>query len=135
MSEDTTDIEGGCYCGNVRYRARDVGTAVTECHCSQCRRQAGHRYAVVDARTGNVAIEGEEHITWFRASPAAERGFCSTCGSHLFWRSLDDDDMGILAASIDAPTRLQMAGHIFVKDKGEYYEITDDLPQFAAEDA
>ncbi len=134
MSNDTKTITGGCYCGQVRYRARKVGTEITECHCSQCRKQSGHRYAVVDARAGDVEIDGEDNITWFRASPAAERGFCSTCGSHLFWRSLDDDDMGILAASIDEPTGLELTGHIFVEDKGDYYEITDGLPQFVSYD-
>lgn len=134
MSEDRRTTKGGCYCGNVRYRATEVGTEVTECHCSQCRRQSGHRYAVVDARAANVEVQGEEHITWFQASAAAERGFCSRCGSHLFWRSLGTDDMGILAASIDKPTGVRMARHIFVDDKGDYYEITDGLPQFVSDE-
>jgi len=134
MSGDTRTIGGGCYCGGVRYRADHIGTEVTECHCSQCRKQSGHRYAVVDARTGDVDIEGADNITWFRASPAAERGFCATCGAHLFWRSLEDDEMEILAASVDEPTGLELTSHIFVEDKGDYYEITDGLPQFISHD-
>lgn len=134
MSDDAGTISGGCYCGRVRYRARNIGKEVTECHCSQCRRQSGHRYAVADARPEDVELEGEDNITWFCASPAAKRGFCSICGSHLFWRSLEDDEMGILAASVDEPTGLELVGHIFVKDKGDYYEITDGLPQFEGSD-
>lgn len=134
MSEYHHNVEGGCYCGQVRYRANGVSETVTECHCSQCRKQSGHRYASVDTLAGNVEIEGEDGITWFRASPEAERGFCSVCGSHLFWRSLRDDDMGILAASIDSPTGLHMAGHIFVQDQGDYYQITDGLPRFIGYD-
>lgn len=134
MSSDRKAIKGGCYCGKVRYHASDVGTEVTECHCSQCRKQSGHRYAVVDARAGNVEVVGKDHITWFQASAAAERGFCAACGSHLFWRSLHDDDMGILAASIDEPTGVRLTRHIFVQDKGDYYEITDGLAQFASGD-
>jgi len=130
MSEQGRTINGGCYCGQVRYRASGIGTEVTECHCTQCRKQTGHRYAVVDARAGNVEIEGKEHVTWFQASPIADRGFCARCGSHLFWRSLENDEMEILAASVDEPTGLEMAGHIFVENKGDYYEITDGLPQF-----
>ena len=42
--------------------------------------------------------------------------------------------MAILAASIDEPTGLQLAAHIFVDDKGDYYEITDRLPKFAGYD-
>jgi len=127
-------VSGGCYCQRVRYRASRVSPEVTECHCSQCRKQSGHRYATAGARTSDVEIQGTASVTWFRASPHAERGFCSTCGSHLFWKSLNEDDMSILAATIDEPTGLRMANHIFVDDKADYYEITDGLPQFAGYD-
>jgi hypothetical protein len=134
MSEDLAEAEGGCYCGRVRYRARQVSREAVECHCAQCRRQAGHRYASSGARTSDIEIEGAGNLTWFRASPDAERGFCATCGSHLFWRRTREDYCGIFAASLDAPTGLHMAKHIFVADKGDYYEITDRLPQFAGYD-
>ena len=134
MGDDIKGASGGCYCGRVRYRASRVSSEITECHCSQCRKQSGHRYASTATRSGDVEIEGTANITWFRASPDAERGFCSTCGSHLFWRSLNDDEMAILAATIDEPSGLRMSGHIFVDDKGDYYEITDGLPQFAGYD-
>ncbi len=134
MSDDTRSVSGGCYCGKVRYRANGVSPEVTECHCSQCRKQSGHRYATVDMKAGDLEIEGRDNITWFRSSPAAERGFCSSCGSHLFWKSSTDDEMAILAASIDDASGFRMTSHIFVNDKGVYYEITDDLPQFISYD-
>lgn len=134
MSDDLQQVTGGCYCGRVRYRAGDVKRDVTECHCSQCRKQAGHRHASVGAKTSTIEIDGADKLTWFRASVDAERGFCTTCGSHLFWRRADEDYTSILAASVDEPSGLRMAKHIFVEDKGDYYEITDDLPQFAGYD-
>jgi len=134
MSDDIKDVNGGCYCGKVRYRANRAGPAITECHCSQCRKQSGHRYATVHAKTDDVEIEAADGMTWFRASSDAERGFCSTCGSHLFWRSLKDGEMAILAASIDEPTGFKLAKHIFVDHMGDYYEIDDGLPRFAGYD-
>ena len=134
MSEETKAVAGGCYCGKVRYRAHRASAEITECHCSQCRKQSGHRYAVVGTKTGEVEIEGTEGVTWFRSSDAAERGFCAACGSHLFWRSLSDDEMAILAASIDEPTGLKVTNHIFVESKGDYYDIDDGLPQFTGYD-
>lgn len=86
------------------------------------------------ARTSDVEIEGAANVTWYRASPDAERGFCSTCGSHLFWKQSEEDHTGILAASVDEPSGLRMAKHIFVDDKGDYYDIADDLPRFAGYD-
>jgi virginiamycin B lyase len=58
----------------------------------------------------------------------------SGCGSHLFWKPSNEDYIGILAASVDEPSGLRMAKHIFVDDKGDYYEITDGLPQYAGYD-
>ncbi|MDH3475533.1 MAG: GFA family protein [Rhodospirillales bacterium] len=134
MSEDLLEASGGCYCGAVRYRVKGVSREVTECHCSQCRKQAGHRYASTGAKTSDIEVDGAADITWYRASPAAERGFCSTCGSHLFWRMAAENYTGILAASLDEPSGLRMAKHIFVEDKGDYYEIDDGLPRFAGYD-
>lgn len=134
MSDDLEQVSGGCYCGCVRYRAKGVSRDVVECHCSQCRKQAGHRYAGTGAKTSDIEIDGADNITWFRASPDTERGFCATCGSHLFWKRSDEDYCGILAASLDAPSGLRMTKHIFVEDKGDYYEITDGLPLFAGYD-
>jgi hypothetical protein len=134
MSAETKAVAGGCYCGKVRYGASRVSAEVTECHCSQCRKQAGHRYAIVGTKAGDVEIDGADNITWFRSSANAERGFCAACGSHLFWRSLSDDEMAILAASIDEPTGLRVTSHIFVESKGDYYDINDGLPQFTGYD-
>jgi hypothetical protein len=134
MSDVLQQATGGCYCGRVRYRARGVNREVTECHCSQCRKQAGHRYAGTSAKTSEIEIDGAANITWYRASPDAERGFCSTCGPHLFWKQSNGDNTGILAASLDQPSGLRLAKHIFVDHKGDYYEITDRLPQFAGYD-
>jgi hypothetical protein len=130
MTETLPEVTGGCTCGAVRYRAADVGREVTECHCSQCRKQTGHRHADTGTTPDKVTIEGAGHVTWFRASPEAERGFCATCGSHLFWNHPGMNYLGLSAASIDEPTGLRMVKHIFVESKGDYYDITDGLPQF-----
>ena len=124
------DITGRCYCERVSYKAKDVSANIVECHCTQCRKQSGHRYASVLTDIRSVAIEDESILSWFSASAHAKRGFCSNCGSHMFWRSTTNSDIAILAASIDDASELTVASHIFVGDKGCYYEIDDGLPQF-----
>jgi hypothetical protein len=114
----------------VRYRARNAKPEVTECHCTQCRKQTGHRFATTATETSNITVNGADSITWFRTSPEAERGFCAVCGSTLFWKMSKRDYSGILAASVDEPNGLHLNKHIFVDDKGDYYEITDGMPQY-----
>ena len=120
---------GGCLCGAVRYQVKTPLAGARACHCSQCRKQSGHY--MVGARIGDwrkVEITGEKHVSWYRASQAARRGFCAICGSHLFYFG-DSGQGALLAASLDSPTGLSLLGHMFVSDKGDYYEIADGLPQ------
>lgn len=72
-------------------------------------------------------------LRWYQSSPTAERGFCVTCGSSLFWRQVNSAQIDVAPGALDAPTGLRLAGHIFVADKGDYYDIADGLPQEARE--
>lgn len=122
---------GGCLCGAVRFEAKGPLRGVVYCHCSQCRKQSGHYYAATDVADARVEIAGADNVTWYAASEAAKRGFCRTCGSLLFWKHNARDYVSILAGSFDQPSGLKPECHIFVADKGDYYSIDDDLPQFA----
>jgi hypothetical protein len=48
----------------------------------------------------------------------------------LFWKRNDADSVSIMAGAFDRPSGLKGESHIFVADKGDYYEICDGLPQF-----
>lgn len=126
MSETHT---GACLCGAVRFTTRGPLRGVVYCHCSQCRRQTGHYYAATNVSDEHLELAGGENLTWYRASDFAQRGFCATCGSALFWKRDGADYVSIMAGSFDTPTGLQGEAHIFVADKGDYYEIADGLPQ------
>ena len=58
------------------------------------------------------------------------RGFCSTCGSPLFFDPPAKDWIGITMGAFDGPTETHIELHIFVAEKGDYYEIGDGLPQY-----
>ncbi|HSG96009.1 MAG TPA: GFA family protein [Afifellaceae bacterium] len=99
------------------------------CHCRSCRRQSGHYLAATEIRQAGLEISGEAALTWYAATAKAQRGFCATCGAHLFWRENGADTVSIYAGCLDEPTGLVLAGHIFVAEKGDYYDIADGLPQ------
>jgi hypothetical protein len=120
---------GGCLCGAVRYEVRGKLRGVVYCHCSQCRRQTGHCVAATEVDDDCLSVAGAERVRWFEASPTARRGFCGTCGSVLFWKGLKSPTTAIMAGGFDLPSGLEAVGHIFVADKGDYYEIADGLPQ------
>ncbi len=123
--------KGSCLCGAVRFAAAGELRGVVYCHCSQCRKQSGHYYAATNVADDALTVEGGEKITWYEASPYARRGFCSICGSALFWKHNTADEIAVMAGAFEQPSALKEEAHIFVADKGDYYDITDGLPQFA----
>jgi hypothetical protein len=78
----------------------------------------------------NLKVSGAEHVKWFGSSDDAKRGFCSKCGSALFWKHRKLDYTSINAGSFDSPSGLVGEKHIFVADKGDYYAVDDGLPQY-----
>jgi len=121
--------KGSCLCGAVRFEIDGALKAPDACHCSQCRKVSGHYWVSTDLPLERLRVTGENRVTWFRSSDKVERGFCSTCGSALFWKPLHKDMIAVGMGTIDAPTGTHIEMHIFVADKGDYYEIADGLPQ------
>ncbi|WEZ83294.1 GFA family protein [Rhizobium sp. 32-5/1] len=122
---------GGCACGAVRFVVRGPLGDVGACHCSQCRRQTGLYYATTNVADGHLDWEGLDVMTRYRSSPEADRGFCSVCGSALYWKADGSEETSLMAGAFDQPSGLKIAYHIFCADKADFYEIEDGLPQFA----
>lgn len=122
--------KGSCLCGAVSFEVEGALPAPDACHCTQCRKHSGHYFASTDVPRAALTVSGEENVRWYRSSERARRGFCGTCGSSLFWDPDDRDWTAIAMGAFDAPTGTHLAKHIFVADKGDYYEIGDDgVPQ------
>jgi hypothetical protein len=123
-------FHGSCLCGAVRF---DVALAALDapdaCHCSQCRKTSGHYWVSTNVPRAALTIHGAEHLTWFQSSEKVRRGFCSTCGSALFWDPPHKDWTGVAMGAFEPPTGTKIAIHIHVASKSDYYDITDDLPQ------
>jgi hypothetical protein len=124
--------KGSCLCGAVSFEVDGKLPDPDACHCLQCRKWTGHFLASTDAPRSALKIHGASNLRWFQSSAKVRRGFCSTCGAALFFDPLDKekhDWIGISMGAFDTPTDTRLALHIFVAEKGDYYEITDGLPQ------
>jgi hypothetical protein len=122
---------GSCLCGAVRFDVSAPLHRPDACHCTMCRKQSGHYWASTDVLRTDLTLHGADHLTWFQSSAHVRRGFCSTCGAALFWDAVRRDRIAIAMGAFDAPTQTTLDKHIFVADKGDYYEIADGLPQNA----
>ena len=123
--------KGSCVCGAVAFEVEGDLRPPDGCHCTQCRKQSGHFFASTDVARDRVTVHGSEKVTWYRSSEKVRRGFCSVCGSSLFWDPIYKDRIGLAMGAFDTPTGTHFEMHIFVAEKGDYYEIADGLPQNA----
>ncbi|GAB4348860.1 MAG: GFA family protein [Oricola sp.] len=120
---------GGCHCGAVTYSVMGPVREIVYCHCEQCRRQSGHFVAASACEDDQLSVSGAQDLTWYAASATAKRGFCRICGSLLFWKANGSAMTSVMAGSFDKPSGLVEGHHIHVDNKGDYYRITDGLPQ------
>ena len=122
-------LQGSCNCGAVKFTLAQPPTDPTACHCTQCRKQSGHFFASANLPKSALEVAGAENITWYQSSEKVRRGFCSQCGSWLFWEPVFRDWTSVALGSLESPTEITLERHIFVAHKGDYYAITDGLPQ------
>ena len=122
---------GRCLCGAVQYEVRGPLRPVIYCHCNMCRRATGHFVAATACAREDLKIHSSDALCWYQSSASARRGFCGACGSNLFWEPLGGDYISILAGSLEKPTGLVASEHIFTAEVGDYYSISDGLPQQA----
>ena len=121
--------KGSCLCGAVSFVVEGELNPPDACHCTICRKHSGHYYAGTEVKRDDLTITGAENITWYQSSAKVRRGFCTTCGSSLFFDPPHRDWISVAMGAFDKPTNTKLAIHIFVADKGDYYDIADGLPQ------
>jgi hypothetical protein len=121
--------KGSCLCGAVTFQVEGDLPPPDACHCSQCRKHSGHYFASTDVPRSALTISGEDKVGWFQSSEKVRRGFCSVCGSSLFWDPVFRDWIAIAMGAFEAPTATQLKMHIFTAEKGDYYDIADGLPR------
>lgn len=124
-------VTGRCLCGAVAITVTAMRTEVDICHCAMCQRWGGSFYAGVKGEAAEVT--GEQAITVYRSSPWAERAFCGTCGSNLWYRFLPSGNRSFLAGLFDLPAGFAIEQQIFVDGKPDWYDLVQDSPMLTGE--
>lgn len=114
----------------VRGELRDV----INCHCERCRRFTGHHLAATSAAHDEVDVDDPEALLrWFFPVPEAGYGFCSRCGSSLFWQSSSDRArLSICAGTLEPPTGLRTTQAWWTSQASDYH-TRPELPELATE--
>lgn len=124
-------LNGGCYCGAIRYRVADRVFNPTNCHCDICRRSTGAPcVAWFSVPSADVVLLAAAP-TAFRSSSHATRTFCPTCGTQLSF--VDDATPGttdITIGSLDEPNSVAPQDHSYTSGKLAWLKLADGLPEF-----
>ncbi len=116
-------ISGSCLCGTVSLRCSGSDQELGVCHCHMCRKWGGGPLMALVAE--KVTFTGEQAITVFDSSPWAERGFCSQCGSHLFYRLKEREEYHIPAGLLEDDSNIRINLQVFIDEKPAYYDFAN----------
>lgn len=127
------DVQGQCLCGAVSIAAKSVSSNVGACHCDMCRKWGGGPLLTIDCQS-NVEIQGADYVEVFPSSEWAERGFCKTCGTHLFYRLKQNKQYIIPVGLFDLNTALTFDHQIFIDSKPVYYCFSNKTKNMTGEE-
>lgn len=131
----TTTLEGGCACGEVRYRLRSAPMFVNCCHCTECQRQTGTAFVI------NAVIE-TDRIALLHGAPVPvpvptgsgsphDIHRCPRCQTAV-WSDYRRRPVirFVRVGTLDTPAALPPAAHIFVRSKLPWVVLPEGVPAF-----
>ncbi|MGB3625358.1 MAG: GFA family protein [Henriciella sp.] len=127
-------IKGQCLCGGVAFEVARDG-AMSACHCRMCQRWTGSVFIDMDVEDDDMTLVSHDTLAWYDSSDWAKRGFCSRCGSSLFYRmKTDGAKWAVLAGTLDLPAGHTLSMEIFVDEKPDYFDLAGERPRLTAEE-
>ena len=130
----TAPLEGGCSCGEVRYRLTSEPLFVHCCHCLNCQRQTGSAFVI------NILIEADR-VELLGAEPEVVpvprvRGKqkvwrCPSCQIAVYSQYTSPRVRFVRAGTLDDPSAVAPDVHIFTRSKLAWVELPASVPAFA----
>jgi hypothetical protein len=119
---------GKCLCGGVRFEAENVEAEYHACHCGMCRRWSGGS-PFFAAHAERVVFEGEA-LGRFDSSEWAQRGFCRSCGTTLFYFLKPSKSYMLSVGAFDDQSPFRLVREIFIDHKPAGYDLAGDHPRW-----
>jgi len=126
------DIKGQCLCGAVQVQAALSKPMLRACHCDMCRQHTSGAFFSIAADPDSIVVEGPTQS--YRSSEWAERGFCPTCGSTLWYGTVHDGarnlSAGLFQNAGGAPLKLEF----FVDKCPQGYALAGDQKKLTSQE-
>ena len=124
-----TTAPGRCLCGAIGFSGVLPSLWVAHCHCTLCQRSSGASFVTwvgLDAATCRIDDHGQS-LRWYQSSQLGERGFCSNCGSTLFFRSPRwAGELHVTLANFSGPVDRAPQAHVFWDTHVDWVKLDAD---------
>ena len=133
-----TTRTGGCLCGAVRFELEAEPEGYGACHCGMCRKFSGGIELGIEVQPGEITWTADEMLRTYPSSEWAERGFCGTCGSSLFWRLTAPGPiqglMSVSAGALDSLEGLELTQEVYIDAKPAGHAFAGDRKRLTEAD-
>ncbi len=130
---DAVERTGKCLCGTVRVTVQTEARAFGACHCSMCRTWTGGPMFALECGD-NLRIEGSDAVSVYGSSEWAERGFCSHCGTHLFYRLRGQPFYAVPVGLLEPQADLVFEHQIFIDEKPAHYAFANETENLTGQE-
>jgi hypothetical protein len=129
---DGRRLDGGCFCGAIRYRLAGDPTGSMVCHCRTCRRLfAAPVVGWLSVAAAHFAFTQGTPST-FSTTPPITRWFCGRCGTHVAYADANEPHyVEVSTCSLDEPASTPPTHHSWLSHGLPWVEFGDGLPRFA----
>jgi hypothetical protein len=125
-------MQGGCFCGAVRYRLASTPYDTGWCHCTVCQKTSGAPAMVfTTVRLADYEIQaGQEAVGTVKTTEFGARTFCTCCGTPLTIHiDFQPEEIDVTVCSLDAPEQVAPGFHLFYASRQPWADAADALPR------
>ncbi len=126
------EIRGQCLCGAVKVRAMVDNPILRACNCDMCRQHTSGAFVSIETVSGSVQVTGP--ATSFRSSDWAQRGFCSVCGSTLWYGTIADGERHLAAGLFENAGDARLSVEYFSDHTPAGYRFAGDHRRMTTEE-
>ena len=125
--------ETNCLCGAVKITVDEINPKFTVCHCESCRAWGGAPFFAVQCGI-KVKFEGDDKIKMYDSSSWASRGFCTECGTHLFYKFKESGEYNMPVGLFPDLKGLEMSMQYFSDQRPGYYCFSNETKEMTRDE-
>lgn len=126
-------LEGGCFCGRIRYEITGEPVLQLMCYCSDCRALTGTEgwagFMVNEADFRLLGGAPTVHEKTSKEGRTVAHNFCGTCGSNL-WGRTSFGLVSVAAGTLDEPDNFKPTKKVFTEHAPAWARIPAELENF-----